>query len=79
MSITVSDLTLTRFYSIHTLILPAMMMSLTAGHIYLVMFYPAHGVSALKKFVIDTVFETGANPCPPGIIGVGIGGTADLV
>lgn len=43
------------------------------------MFYPAHGVSALKKFVIDTVFETGANPCPPGIIGVGIGGTADLV
>jgi len=43
------------------------------------MFYPAHGVSALKKFVIDTVFETGANPCPPGIIGVGLGGTADLV
>ena len=43
------------------------------------MFYPAHGIAALKKFVIDTVFETGANPCPPGIIGVGIGGTADLV
>jgi len=43
------------------------------------MFYPAHGVSALKRFVIDTVFESGANPCPPGIIGVGIGGTADLV
>jgi tartrate/fumarate subfamily iron-sulfur-dependent hydro-lyase alpha chain len=43
------------------------------------MFYPAHGVSALKKFVIDTVFDSGANPCPPGIIGVGIGGTADLV
>ena len=43
------------------------------------MFYPAHGVAALKKFVIDSVFETGANPCPPGIIGVGIGGTADLV
>ena len=43
------------------------------------MFYPAHGVAALKKFVVDTVFETGANPCPPGIIGVGIGGTADLV
>lgn len=43
------------------------------------MFYPAHGVSALKKFVIDTVFKSGANPCPPGVIGVGIGGTADLV
>ena len=43
------------------------------------MFYPAHGVKALKKFVVDAVFESGANPCPPGVIGVGIGGTADLV
>jgi len=43
------------------------------------MFYPAHGVEALKKFVVDTVLESGANPCPPGVIGVGIGGTADLV
>ena len=43
------------------------------------MFYPAHGIEALKKFVIDTVFRSGANPCPPGVIGVGIGGTADLV
>ena len=31
------------------------------------MFYPAHGIAALKKFVIDTVFETGANPCPPEV------------
>jgi fumarate hydratase subunit alpha len=43
------------------------------------MFYPAHGVKALKKFVLDRVIESGSNPCPPGIIGVGIGGTADLV
>lgn len=43
------------------------------------LFYPAHGVKALKKFVVDAVFESGANPCPPGVIGVGIGGTADLV
>ncbi len=43
------------------------------------MFYPADGVKALKKFVLDAVIESGANPCPPGIIGVGIGGTADLV
>lgn len=43
------------------------------------MFYPAHGIKALKKFVLDAVVESGANPCPPGIIGVGIGGTADLV
>lgn len=43
------------------------------------MFTPADGVSAVKKFVIDTVLESGSNPCPPGVIGVGIGGTADLV
>ncbi|MCX7012875.1 MAG: fumarate hydratase [Candidatus Sumerlaeota bacterium] len=43
------------------------------------MFYPADGVKALKKFILDAVVESGANPCPPGVIGVGIGGTADLV
>ncbi len=43
------------------------------------MFTPAEGVSALKKFVLDTVVASGGNPCPPGVIGVGIGGTADLV
>jgi fumarate hydratase subunit alpha len=43
------------------------------------MFNPADGVGALKKFVLDTVIVSGGNPCPPGIIGVGIGGTADLV
>lgn len=43
------------------------------------MFIPADGIGAVKKFIIDTVVASGANPCPPGIIGVGIGGTADLV
>ena len=43
------------------------------------MFIPADGVAALKKFVLDTVVKSGGNPCPPGIIGVGIGGSADLV
>jgi fumarate hydratase subunit alpha len=43
------------------------------------MFAPAEGVKALKKFIIDSFITSGANPCPPGIIGVGIGGTADLV
>jgi len=43
------------------------------------MFIPADGAAALKKFVIDTVLQSGSNPCPPGVIGVGIGGTADLV
>jgi fumarate hydratase subunit alpha len=36
------------------------------------------GMAAVKKFIIDFVVESGATPCPPGIIGVGIGGTADL-
>ncbi len=43
------------------------------------MFIPADGKNALKKFVLDTYIASGSNPCPPGIIGVGIGGTADLV
>ncbi len=43
------------------------------------MFIPADGTNALKKFVLETVIDSGANPCPPGVIGVGIGGTSDLV
>jgi fumarate hydratase subunit alpha/L(+)-tartrate dehydratase alpha subunit len=43
------------------------------------MLYPAHGIEGIKKFILDRVIESGSNPCPPGIIGVGIGGTADLV
>jgi fumarate hydratase subunit alpha len=43
------------------------------------MFIPADGSAALKKFVLDTVLASGGNPCPPGVIGVGIGGTSDLV
>jgi len=43
------------------------------------MFIPADGANALKKFVLETVIDAGANPCPPGVIGVGIGGTSDLV
>ena len=43
------------------------------------MFTPAEGLQAIKKFVLDSVVAAGANPCPPGVIGVGIGGTADLV
>jgi tartrate/fumarate subfamily iron-sulfur-dependent hydro-lyase alpha chain len=43
------------------------------------MFIPADGVRAVKKFILDTVLESGSKPCPPGVIGVGVGGTADLV
>jgi fumarate hydratase subunit alpha/L(+)-tartrate dehydratase alpha subunit len=39
---------------------------------------PADGVDAIKTFVIDCVLEAGGKTCPPTIVGVGIGGTADL-
>ena len=43
------------------------------------MFIPADGTEALKRFVLEKVVEAGGNPCGPGVVGVGIGGTADLV
>lgn len=43
------------------------------------MLTPADGVEGIKKFVINRVFEGGGNPCPPLIVGVGIGGTFDKV
>ncbi|KGM94244.1 fumarate hydratase [Clostridium novyi A str. 4552] len=39
------------------------------------MLKPLEGEEGIKKFVIDTVSEAGGNPCPPTIIGIGIGGT----
>jgi fumarate hydratase subunit alpha len=38
---------------------------------------PASGIEGIKEFVLRTVDEAGANPCPPGIVGVGIGGTLE--
>lgn len=38
------------------------------------MLTPADGIDGIKKFVINTVKEAGGRPCPPLIIGVGIGG-----
>ena len=43
------------------------------------MLKPADGVKGVKHFVIETVKLAGANPCPPIIVGVGIGGTFDYV
>lgn len=39
------------------------------------MLKPAQGVEGVKDFVVETVKEAGPNPCPPIIVGVGIGGT----
>lgn len=44
---------------------------------YLKMLTPAEGIEGIKKYVLECVFESGANPCPPTIVGIGIGGTAD--
>ena len=44
---------------------------------WLKMALPADGVAAIKTFVIDCVLAAGAKPCPPTIVGVGVGGTAD--
>ncbi|GAV22272.1 fumarate hydratase [Carboxydothermus pertinax] len=41
------------------------------------MFKPSDGVQAVKKFVVDTVVNAGSNPCPPMVIGIGIGGTME--
>ncbi|HEU5422337.1 MAG TPA: fumarate hydratase [Nitrolancea sp.] len=41
------------------------------------MLTPADGLNGVKKFVLDSVVAAGANPCPPTIVGVGLGGSFD--
>ena len=41
------------------------------------MLKPAQGVEGVKEFVLETVRLAGPNPCPPMVVGVGIGGTFD--
>jgi fumarate hydratase subunit alpha len=43
------------------------------------MFAPAAGWEGIKKFIVDTVVYAHANPCPPIILGVGIGGNFEKV
>lgn len=38
------------------------------------MLKPSDGYEGIKRFVIDTVLKAGGNPCPPIIVGIGIGG-----
>lgn len=40
-----------------------------------VMLTPSDGVEGIKRFIIERVRESGSNPCPPTIVGIGIGGT----
>jgi fumarate hydratase subunit alpha len=41
------------------------------------MLMPADGRQGIVDFVVKTVDEAGSNPCPPVIVGVGVGGTAE--
>ncbi len=43
----------------------------------LAMLKPAQGLEGVKRFVVDAVVSAGGNPCPPTIVGVGLGGNAD--
>ena len=42
------------------------------------MIVPGEGINGLKKFVVDAVIKAGAQPCPPNILGIAIGGGADI-
>lgn len=39
---------------------------------------PAEGIEGIKKFVVESVLKAKGKPCPPTVVGVGIGGTSDL-
>lgn len=43
----------------------------------IMMFKPSAGLEGIKDFIIETVKFAGPNPCPPMVVGVGIGGTFD--
>ncbi|ACX72377.1 hydro-lyase, Fe-S type, tartrate/fumarate subfamily, alpha subunit [Methanocaldococcus vulcanius M7] len=42
------------------------------------MLTPSDGIKGVKEFILKTVVEAGGKPCPPIVVGVGIGGTADI-
>lgn len=68
---------------IHTQIVPGDKIKITAGGkgfgsenmSAVKMLTPSAGVEGVKKFILETVAHAGPNPCPPMVIGVGIGGT----
>jgi len=70
---------------IHTRIVPGESLHLTlmpkgAGSenmSALAMLKPADGLDGIKDFVVNTVVNAGGNPCPPTVVGIGIGGNAD--
>ena len=45
----------------------------------LAMLNPSEGITGAMDFIVNNIKKAGGNPCPPTIVGVGIGGTADSV
>jgi fumarate hydratase subunit alpha/L(+)-tartrate dehydratase alpha subunit len=45
---------------------------------FLKMLLPADGLNGIKRFVLENVIGAGAKPCPPTVVGIGIGGSSDL-
>jgi len=45
----------------------------------LAMLTAADGAKGIKKFIVDSIEKAGSNPCPPIIVGIGIGGTIEKV
>jgi len=70
---------------IHTDIMPGNQLKITVlpkgggceNMSYLKMLPPAAGRQGVVDFIVESVDRSGANPCPPVIIGVGVGGTSD--
>lgn len=68
---------------IHTEIVPGNTISFLAGGkgfgsenmSAIKMLTPSYGLKGVKQFILDTVESAGPNPCPPIVVGVGIGGT----
>ena len=70
---------------VHTRIVPGERVTLTAAPkgfgsenmSKLWMLTPSQGVEGVKNAIVETVRLAGGNPCPPVVVGVGIGGTAE--
>jgi len=45
---------------------------------FMAMLTPSQGLKGIKSFVLDCVIKSGGKPCPPTVIGIGIGGTSDI-
>lgn len=45
----------------------------------LAMLLPGEGIEGIKKFFEESILSAGGKPCPPTVIGVGIGGSSDMV